>query len=31
LGTTPQDYASHLRTQLEKMRLAIKMSGARPD
>jgi tripartite-type tricarboxylate transporter receptor subunit TctC len=31
LGTTPQEYASHLRTQLEKMRLAIKLSGARPD
>ena len=31
LGTTPQEYASHLRTQLEKMRVAIKLSGARPD
>jgi len=31
LGTTPQQYASHIRTQVEKMRLAIKVSGARPD
>jgi len=31
LGTTPQEYASHIRTQVEKMRHAIKVSGARPD
>jgi tripartite-type tricarboxylate transporter receptor subunit TctC len=31
LGTTPQEYASHIRTQVEKMRRAIKVSGARPD
>ncbi len=31
LGTTPEEYALHIRTQLEKMRRAIKMSGARPD
>lgn len=31
LGTTPQVYASHIRTQVEKMRQAIKVSGARPD
>ncbi len=30
LGTTPQEYASHIRTQVEKMRVAIKVSGARP-
>ena len=28
LGTTPQDYASHIRTQVDKMRVAIKVSGA---
>jgi tripartite-type tricarboxylate transporter receptor subunit TctC len=31
LGTTPQQYASHIRTQVEKMRQAIKVSGAHPD
>jgi tripartite-type tricarboxylate transporter receptor subunit TctC len=31
LGTTPQQYASHIQTQVEKMRVAIKVSGARPD
>jgi tripartite-type tricarboxylate transporter receptor subunit TctC len=31
LGTTPQEYALHIRTQVEKMRHAIKVSGARPD
>jgi len=31
LGTTPQEYALHLRTQVEKMRHAIKVSGAHPD
>ncbi len=31
LGTTPQEYASHIRVQLAKMRHAIKVSGARPD
>lgn len=31
VGSTPQEYAAHLRTQIEKMRQAIKISGARPD
>jgi hypothetical protein len=31
LGTTPQEYASHISTQVEKMHHAIKVSGARPD
>lgn len=31
LGPTPQEYASHIRTQVEKMREAIRMSGARAD
>lgn len=31
LGSTPQEYALHLRTQMEKMRHAIKVSGAKPD
>ena len=31
LGTTPQEYASYIRAQIDKMRLAIKVSGARPD
>ncbi len=31
LGTTPQEYAAHIRTQVDKMRVAIKVSGARPD
>ena len=31
LGTTPQEYASHIRAQLAQMRHAIKVSGARPD
>ncbi len=30
-GSTPREYALHLRTQMEKMRHAIKVSGARPD
>jgi tripartite-type tricarboxylate transporter receptor subunit TctC len=31
LGTTPQEYGAHLRTQLGKMREAIRISGARPE
>ena len=31
LGTTPQEYGVHMRTQLAKMREAIRISGARPD
>jgi tripartite-type tricarboxylate transporter receptor subunit TctC len=31
VGSTPQEYASHLRTEVAKMRQAIRMSGARLD
>ena len=31
VGSTPQEYAEHLRTQIEKMRDAIRISGAKPD
>jgi tripartite-type tricarboxylate transporter receptor subunit TctC len=31
VGSTPQEYGEHLRTQIEKMRHAIRISGARPD
>jgi tripartite-type tricarboxylate transporter receptor subunit TctC len=31
IGTTPQEFASHIRSQVDKMRVAIKISGARPD
>jgi tripartite-type tricarboxylate transporter receptor subunit TctC len=31
IGTTPEEFALHIRTQLEKMRVAIRVSGARPD
>jgi tripartite-type tricarboxylate transporter receptor subunit TctC len=31
LGSTPQEYGAHLKTQIEKMRLAIQISGARRD
>lgn len=31
LGTSPEEFALHIRTQLDKMRVAIKVSGARPD
>ena len=31
IGTTPEEYAAHIRRQVEKMRVAIKVSGAKPD
>jgi tripartite-type tricarboxylate transporter receptor subunit TctC len=31
LGTTPRDFEAYIRAQLQKMRLAIKVSGARPE
>lgn len=31
IGTTPEEYAVHIRRQVEKMRVAIKVSGAKPD
>ena len=31
VGTTPQEYAAHLREQIDKMRAAIRLSGARPE
>ena len=31
LGSTPQEYGAHLRAEIEKMRAAIKLSGARPE
>ena len=29
LGSTPQEYTDHIRRQIEKMRLAVKVSGLR--
>jgi tripartite-type tricarboxylate transporter receptor subunit TctC len=31
LGTTPEEFEAHLRTQIEKMRVVIKTAGARRD
>jgi len=31
VGSTPQEYAGFMRAEVDKMRFAIKMSGARPD
>ncbi len=31
LGTTPQEFAAHIRAEVEKMRKAVKAAGVRPD